>query len=72
MRVHTFGIGSGCDRTLVKETALAGRGSASFAGDGSSDLRGLVIKALKNASQPSLKECVLSWGNDAERLGELF
>lgn len=62
-RVHTFGIGSGCDRNLVKETANAGRGSASFAEDGSSDLRGLVIKALKNASEESLRDCKLQWGD---------
>jgi hypothetical protein len=50
MRIHTFGIGSGCDKELIKQTAVAGRGSFSFASDGSNDLSGLVISALKNAS----------------------
>ena len=29
-RVHTFGIGEGCDKTMVIETANAGRGSYSM------------------------------------------
>ena len=33
IRVHTFGIGSGCDKTLVERTAKAGRGTCSLAGD---------------------------------------
>jgi hypothetical protein len=40
MRIHTFGIGSGCDRELITETAKAGRGSFSFASDGTGDLSG--------------------------------
>lgn len=40
MRIHTFGIGSGCDKELIEKTAIAGRGSFSFASDGSSDLSG--------------------------------
>ncbi len=30
-RVHTFGIGTDCDLNLIQETAIAGRGSCSFA-----------------------------------------
>ncbi len=42
-RVHTFGIGDGCDQELIKETAIAGRGSHSFAADKCSNLSGQVI-----------------------------
>jgi hypothetical protein len=46
IRIHTFGIGSGCDRELLKRTAVAGRGSSSFAEENSTDLAGQVISAL--------------------------
>lgn len=52
--------------------AKAGRGTASFAGDNTGDLRPLVIQALKRASVPSLKECSLSWFGIPGPLGELF
>lgn len=39
-RVHTFGIGSDCDRNLIMQTAIAGRGSFSFAMDNSPMLSG--------------------------------
>lgn len=29
-RVHTFGVGAGCSKYLVREVARAGRGSYSF------------------------------------------
>ena len=45
-RVHTFGIGEGCDRELIENTAVAGRGSFSFAIDNTSNLSGQVIQAL--------------------------
>jgi len=34
-RVHSFGIGNGCDTELIKQTAIAGRGSYSFATENS-------------------------------------
>ena len=43
MRIHTFGIGSGCDKELIEKAAQAGRGSFSFASDGSLDLSGQVV-----------------------------
>ncbi len=49
-RVHTFGIGNGCDEELIKQTAIAGRGSYSFATDNVSNLSGQVIQALKKAT----------------------
>ena len=30
IRIHTFGIGDGCDTKMVIEAARAGRGSCSF------------------------------------------
>ena len=33
-RVFTFGLGSGCDRFLVKQTAKAGRGTHTIVRDG--------------------------------------
>jgi hypothetical protein len=37
-KIHTFGIGDGCDRKLVSETAYAGRGSCNFAAESTKDL----------------------------------
>lgn len=37
--------------------AIAGRGTVNFANDNTSDLRSLVISALKYACEPSLKDC---------------
>ena len=45
-KIHTFGIGSGCDRRLVEGLASAGRGSCSLVRDATEDLNGLVIRAL--------------------------
>jgi len=44
-RVHTLGVGSGCDKHLVKEVALAGCGSFSIV-DQPSLLEQTVISAL--------------------------
>jgi len=44
--VHTFGIGDDCDKELIKESAIAGRGSFSFAGDNCTNLSGQVVQAL--------------------------
>ena len=37
-KIHTFGIGDGCDRKLVSETAYAGKGSCNFATETTKDL----------------------------------
>ena len=71
-RVHTFGIGNGCDEELIKRTAIAGRGSYSFAIDNVTNLSGQVIQALKKATQPSLKDCSFSWSGKKIDLGEVF
>lgn len=60
-RIHTFGIGSGCDKNLVEKTAKAGRGSSSFAADSDSNISGLVVEALRRSFEPSLAGCVFNW-----------
>ena len=71
-RIHTFGIGSGCDKNLIKGVAKAGRGSHSLVSDTSSDLNGLVIRALRRAIEPSLKNCKLGWFGEYIDCGEVF
>lgn len=68
-RVYTFGLGSGCDVLLCEEVAVAGRGTCSIVKDGGKDLNGLVIKALQSATEPSLKNCSVSW-SASEKPGE--
>ncbi len=57
-RVHSFGVGYGCSKYLVKEVAKAGRGSYSFVDEKQSGLlKAKVISALSKAVEPSLKGC---------------
>lgn len=63
IRIHTFGIGSGCNKHMVQMCAKNGRGSCSLVKDEDTNLKGTVIKALQRASEPSLKNCVLLFGN---------
>lgn len=74
IRIHTFGIGSGCDgdKDLIVMTAKAGRGCYNFADDNSTDLSGQVISALNKASQPSLQDCSYSFFGQEVKLGEVF
>ena len=75
IRTHTFGIGSGCDFEMVAETAHAGRGSYSIVHDNSNTLNGLVVKALRRAFEPSLKDCVIWLGTEGcghQALNEVF
>jgi hypothetical protein len=64
IRVHTFGIGSGCDVDMVEKVAKNGRGSCSLVKDNDTNLKGLVIAALAHASEPSLQNCNLSFGTE--------
>jgi len=58
VRIHTFGIGSGCDEALVKGMAKAGRGCCSMVKDlDTGNLSAEVVQALNRACQPSLKNC---------------
>lgn len=51
--IHTFGVGNGCSKYLVKNVAKAGRGSYSFVEE-NENLKAKVIKALQKAVEPSL------------------
>lgn len=72
IRVHTFGIGNGCDVDMVKAMAKNGRGSCSLVGDDVENLNGLVVTALSRASEPSLKGCKLEFAKHTEDIGEVF
>ena len=63
IRTHTFGIGQDCDKKMVKNVALAGRGSHSIVLDNSNELNSKVILALARAFEPSLKACNLIFGD---------
>lgn len=76
-RVHTFGVGYGCSKYLVKQVAKAGRGSYSFVEEGM-NLKTKVITALKKAIEPSLQDCSIQWSiplnqvSTGLQLGEIF
>ena len=67
-RVFSFGLGSGCDKNLVNKVAQSGRGTSTIVQDGCPNLKGLVIRALTNAMEPSLKEA--SWGWNSTTMSE--
>ena len=73
-RIHTFGIGSGCDKDLVQKIASAGRGASSLVeGDDTANLSKMVIRALARAQHPSMKDCSLKWGKSpTTHLGEIY
>lgn len=56
-RCHTFGIGSGASRDLVRRTAIAGQGSFQFVDDYETEgLNAKVIASLAAACKPALAE----------------
>jgi hypothetical protein len=57
VKIHSFGVDTQSSRSLIIDVAKAGRGSASFVDEYSDDLKGLVITALKKASEPSYYDC---------------
>ena len=60
LRIHSFGIGDGCDKQLVEKVAENGRGSCSLITDDKSHLVGArIIKALEKAFEPSFQNCKL-------------
>ena len=71
IRLHTFGIGGQCDKEMVINMAKQGRGSCSLI-DNIDKLKPLVIRSLKKATQPSLKNCQLKFGNKTIDYGEVF
>ena len=60
-RVFTFGVGKDCDKVLVKHMAECGRGDYAFITD-KGNLKSVVVRALANAGQPSLRECSFKFG----------
>jgi hypothetical protein len=78
-RIHSFGVGSGCSKYLVKEVAKAGRGSYSFVDEASENLKGKVISALRKAVEPSLQGCKFTYSSPCQiespasgHIGEAF
>ena len=72
MRVFTFGLGSGCDKFLVENTATAGRGTSTIVKDDDPNLNGLVIKALATAMEPSFKDVSFGFGDKICKPMELY
>ena len=73
VRIHTFGIGSGCDVTLVKNMAEAGKGHCCLIRDlKTGNLSADVIEALGRACQPTLEGCSITWNNKQQKLNEVF
>ena len=67
-RVHTFGIGSGASRYLVKETAKAGLGTSALIADNDPQIKAKIIQALKVASKPAFTDIKVSWGSNEDSL----
>ncbi|KXJ25777.1 von Willebrand factor A domain-containing protein 5A [Exaiptasia diaphana] len=59
-RCFTFGIGEGASSHLVKGVARAGLGTAEFV-SARDRLQTKVMKTLKNAFQPAVKDVSLTW-----------
>jgi hypothetical protein len=72
VRVHTFGIGDDCSKSLIEKTAIAGRGSYSFASDRTPNLSGKVVLALKKAFNMSFCDCLFEWPNRKVTMHEVF
>ena len=53
-RCHSFGIGSGASRHLVKKAAIAGKGTYQFIQDGETNMNAKVISSLSRAVKPAL------------------
>ena len=60
--VHTFGVGAGSSKYLVKEVAIAGKGTYSFVEE-TQNLKAKVIGALKRAMEPCISDCKITWNN---------
>lgn len=73
VRIHTFGIGCGCDVNLVTKMAEAGKGHCYLIKDlKTGSLSADVIEALGRACQPTLEGCSIAWNNQQEKLNEVF
>ena len=63
-RVHTFGIGSGASRYLVKETAKAGLGTSAIIADNDKRINEKVIQALNLAARPAFTDIRVNWNDN--------
>ena len=71
--MFTFGIGSDCQKDLVKESAEAGKGKSYFASHSNrNQIKDQVIDALYKASQPALVNCKFNFVDKDYELGSLF
>ena len=74
-RVHAFGIGEGVDVLLIKNSAKAGKGSASFIKN-DEDIGKKVISALKKCIFPCVSEWGIDWKGECypstEKIGNLY
>ena len=61
-RCHSFGIGSGASRELVKKTAIAGKGSYQFINDGETNMNAKVIASLNRAVKPAFADLKAHFG----------
>lgn len=68
VRVHTFGIGSGASRYLVKETAKAGLGTSALIADDDTQVKAKIIQALKVAAKPAFTDITLDWKDNAKAI----
>ena len=80
MRVFTFGIGRDCDKKLVKDSAVVGRG-INYLIEDSTDMNLLktkIIDALQKAMEPAFDNSILTLtglSNDKKhvvKLGSIF
>ena len=58
-RCHSFGIGSGASRELVKGAAIAGKGTYQFIADNDKSMNEKVIYSLSQAVKPALVDFAL-------------
>lgn len=67
-RVHTFGIGDGASKYLVKETAKAGLGTSALIRDNDPQIKSKVIQALKIAAKPAFTDIKVDWKGNSGQL----
>ena len=60
-RCHSFGIGSGVSRELVKGAAIAGKGTYQFVEDSNDNMNTKVILSLTKAVRPALVDLQVEW-----------
>ena len=60
-RCHSFGIGSGVSRELVKGAAIAGKGTYQFVQDSNDNMNTKVILSLTKAVRPALVDLQVEW-----------